>query len=138
MVLNLSRLNNDNIIISNTDDKFVGTELEMQDFTIEVKRLDRAATIDISMGALDADGKIQTGKFSKLKFIGSIVEAVGFKDENGNDIGEAQHIKELIWEYSPDSLLTAIKEAIASYDITDEKKSDSLESDSQLTQTGQS
>jgi len=137
MIFNLKKLNNDNKFLSNTDEKFIGTELELQEFTVEVKRLTRAQTIDMSVDSLDEKGQISSGEFSKLKFVNSIADVIGITNEDGQEIGIKEGARELIWEYAPDLLLNAIKETIASYDIAEQKKSESLETDSQNTQSGQ-
>lgn len=129
MKFNLAKLKADNIIIANTDDVFAGTELAEEGFTVEVKRLTRAEKIDVSSNALDENGNVSQGEYSKAMFVSSIVAVGGFTDENGEEITIEKHVRELIWEYSPDQLVDEIRKAIESYRLVDEKKSELLESD---------
>ena len=130
MIFNLAKLTSENVILTNEDDQFVGTDLELQPFIIEVKRLTRAETIDVASVAMNEDGTLSGGKYSEAIFVSSIVSVDGFTDENNNPIGMDDKVVNLIWEYAPDTLVNAIKEKIESFKMNDEKKSESLENDS--------
>ena len=136
MIFNLAKLTSENVILTNEDDQFVGTDLELQPFIIEVKRLTRAETIDVARVAMNEDGTLSGGKYSEAIFVSSIVSVDGFTDENNNPIGMDDKVVNLIWEYAPDTLVNAIKEKIESFKMNDEKKSESSENDSLDIPTG--
>ena len=136
MIFNLAKLKSENIILTNEDEQFVGTELELQPFMIEVKRLSRSEKIDVATKALGNEGTISSGKYSEVMFKEAIVSVDGFTDENQVPITLKDGVVGLIWEYAPDTMVNAIKDAIQSFDISEEKKSESLETDSLDTPTG--
>ncbi len=136
MIFNLAKLNAENVVLSNEDEQFVGTELEMQSFMIVVKRLTRADKINVGADSADENGKISSGEYSKAMFVNSITEVDGFTDENQQPISIENSVRELIWEYSPDVMVEAIKKAIESFDIKDEKKSEEQEAPSLDIPTG--
>ena len=136
MIFNLAKLKSENIILTNEDEKFVGTELELQPFMIEVKRLSRSEKIDVATKALGDEGAISGGKYSEVMFKEAIVNVEGFTDENQQPISLEAGVVGLIWEYAPDTMVNAIKDAIQSFDISEEKKSDQQEQDSLDTPNG--
>lgn len=136
MIFNLAKLNSDNKFIQNTDEVFKDTPLAQEDFSIEVQRLSRSEKIDVSSKAMDADGKLSAGEYSKQLFINSIVAVDGMTDENGNEITIQDKVRELIWEYAPDVLVEAVKNQIESFNVIEEKKSEPLETDSENTPIG--
>lgn len=136
MQFNLSKLTQENVILSNEDEQFVGTDLELQPFMIEVKRITRADKINIASDSANDEGIISSGEYSKAMFINSIVSVDGFTDENQTPITINENVRELIWEYAPDALVDAIKGKIQSYDVKEEKKSDEPEAPSLDTPIG--
>lgn len=136
MIFNLNRLKSENIILTNTDEQFVGTDLELQEFMIEVKRLSRADKIDVASEAMGDNGTISSGKYSEAMFKASIVNIEGLTDEEGNAITMETKAVDLIWEYAPDLMVNAIKEKIESFNVVAEKKSESLENGYQDTPIG--
>ena len=136
MIFNLNKLKSENIILTNTDEQFVGTDLELQEFMIEVKRLSRADKIDVASEAMGENGTISSGKYSEAMFKASIVNIEGLTDEEGNAITMDTKAVDLIWEYAPDLMVNAIKEKIESFNVVAEKKSESLENGYQDTPIG--
>ena len=136
MIFNLNKLKSENIILTNTDEQFVGTDLELQEFMIEVKRLSRADKIDVASEAMGDNGTISSGKYSEAMFKASIVNIEGLTDEEGNAITMDTKAVDLIWEYAPDLMVNAIKEKIESFNVVAEKKSESLENGYQDTPIG--
>lgn len=127
MILNLSKLTNQNIVLSNEDEQFIGTDLELQPFMIEIKRLSRADKINVATESVSENGTISSGEYSKAMFINSIVAVEGFTNENNEPITLEKQVRELVWEFAPDALVNAIKEKIDSFDIKEEKKSEEQE-----------
>ncbi len=127
MIFNLTKLTVANVIVSNEDEQFVGTGLDLQPFMVEVKRLTRADKINIAQTSADDNGKIGTGEYSQAMFINSIVAVDGFVNEHQEPITIDKKVRELIWEHAPDEMVQAIKKAIESFDIKDEKKSEEQE-----------
>lgn len=119
MVLNLSKIKNDNKTV------------QVEDLLVEVKRLSRSEKIDVSTKAMGEDGEISSGEYSKAMFVASITDIDGLTDENGNKIGIEEHARELIWEYGEDKVVEAIKDAIQSFEVAEEKKSEELENESE-------
>ena len=117
MVLNLSKIKNDNKTV------------QVEDLLVEIKRLSRAEKIDVSIKAMGEDGELSSGEYSKAMFIASIADIDGLTDENGNKIGIAEHARELIWEYASDKVVQDIRDAIQSFEIADEKKSEESETE---------
>lgn len=136
MIFYLNRLKSENIILTNTDEQFVGTDLELQEFMIEVKRLSRADKIDVASEAMGDNGTISSGKYSEAMFKASIVNIEGLTDEEGDAITMDTKAVDLIWEYAPDLMVNAIKEKIESFNVVAEKKSESLENGYQDTPIG--
>ena len=136
MIFNLAKLKSENIVLTNEDEQFVGSDLELQPFMVEVKRLSRADKIDVAGEAMDDNGEISSGKYSESMFKASIVSADGFTDELQQPISMEGGVVDLIWEYAPDTLVNAIKEKIQSFDILAEKKSEASEVDSLDTPVG--
>ena len=125
MKLQLSKLENGVTVIDNTYPLFEGTELAEDIFSIEVKRLSRADTIDISQKAFDEDGNISNGEYSKALFIASLGDATGFYDEDGVELESGDQLKEVIWEIAPNKLVEAIKNEISNFQAGEvEKKSE--------------
>ena len=135
MIFDLTKLKNDNIILTNEDDQFNDTDLQGQSFTSEIKRLSRADKIDVATESMTEDGKISSGKYSEAMFKAAIVDVDGFTDENHMAI-PTDHAIGLIWEYAPDTLVEAIKAKIQSFDIMSEKKSEVSTTDFQDTPAG--
>lgn len=122
MILNLAKFNTDTVLLTNTDEAFVGTTIAESPFSIKIKRLSRVEKIDTMSEALGEDGKISNGRYSRALFINSIAEVDGFVDENGDAITEG--IREIIWEIAPDALVGKIKEVIEGFNSSEEKKSE--------------
>ena len=136
MIFNLAKLKEDSIFVTNTDSAFAGTTLADSPFSIEVKRLKREEKIDTMSKALDGEGNISNGVYSKTLFINSIASVDGMLDENGNPIGLEDGIREIIWEYGADILVDRVKKAIESFNAVEEKKSEVLEGDLEPTPIG--
>ena len=126
----------ESIILDNTDEAFVGTPLASEAFMIEITKLKRADNINLLHSSTDEDGNIKQGTYSKNLFIASITSADGFVDENQVPIGVEDGVAEIIWEYSPDVLVNAIKVKFQSFTAIDEKKSETPENDSETTPVG--
>ena len=69
-------------------------------------------------------------------FLASITAVDGFVDENQAPIGLDDGVADIIWEYSPDVLVNAIKDKMQSFTAVEEKKSEALEPDLVPTQIG--
>lgn len=138
MKFNLAKLKeNENVLITNTDEAFVGTELANEPFSIEIKRLSRAEKIDTMSNAVTSDGKISNGEYSKALFVASIASVENMVDEHGQELSIEDGIREIIWEYGSDVLVERIKAVIQSFNEIDEKKSELLEEDLNPTPIGQ-
>ena len=124
MIFNLASLKEDNTVITNTDEAFVGTTLADSPFSIEIKRLKRAEKIDTMSKAVDAEGNISNGQYSKALFVASIAKVDGITDENGTPLTFEDGIREIIWEYGADILVEKIKSVIQGFNKVEEKKSE--------------
>ena len=124
MVFNLASLKQDNVLVTNTDEAFIGTSVAESPFAIEVKRLTKVEKIDTIGKSLDADGNISNGEYSKVLFINSIASTEGFQDENGNELTLEDGVREIIWEYAPDILVDKVKKIIEDFNGNEEKKSE--------------
>lgn len=136
MKFNLSELQDDNVIITNTDEAFIDTVLADEPFTIEVKRLKRAEKIDTMSASVDANGNISNGSYSKTLFINSITSVSGMVDENNQPLGIDEGIREIIWEYGSDVLVEKVKAVIQSFNAVEDKKKEEPESDLETTPVG--
>lgn len=136
MVFNLASLKEDNTVITNTDEAFIGTVLADSPFSVEIKRLKRAEKIDTMSSAVDENGNISNGEYSKTLFVNSIASVDGMVDENNQPLGLEDGIREIIWEYGSDTLVEKIKSVIQGFNEVEQKKSEELESDSEATQIG--
>lgn len=136
MKFNLSELQDDNVIITNTDEAFADTVLADEPFTIEVKRLKRAEKIDTMSASVDANGNISNGSYSKTLFINSITSVSGMVDENNQPLGLDEGIREIIWEYGSDILVERVKAVIQSFNAVEDKKKEEPESDLETTPIG--
>jgi len=126
MIFDLAKLKNDTKVV--TQDDFIGTALENDNFSIEITKINREDKIDVASESLKNDGDISLGKYNKNLFIGSIVAVSGFVDSENNEY-DLETAKNLIWEYAPDILIEKIKTIVEDFDKTDEKKSESPEQD---------
>ena len=120
---------NETIVLDNTDEAFADTVFANEPFIIEISKLPRAETINILTGSVDDEGVLKQGDYSKLLFIASITNVDGFVDENQQPIGLEDGVSEIIWEYSPDILVNAIKAKIQSFNAVEEKKKETSEQD---------
>lgn len=136
MVFNLQSLKEDNVVITNTDEAFIGTVLADSLFSVEIKRLKRAEKIDTMSKAVDGEGNISNGEYSKALFVASIADVDGMVDEKGTPLGLEDGIREIIWEYGSDVLVEKIKAVIQSYNATEDKKKEEVESEQEPTQIG--
>jgi len=127
---------NETVILDNTDEAFNGTPFANEAFMIEVTKLPRSESINMLSSSVDEDGNIKQGDYSKNLFIASITAVDGFVDENQAPIGLDDGVADIIWEYSPDVLVNAIKNKIQSFTAVEEKKSEALEPDLVPTQIG--
>lgn len=127
----------ESVILDNNDEAFVGTEFASEPFSIEITKLRRSANIDILTMSVGEDGNISQGDYSREMFVRSITDIDGFVDENQQPLTVADGIAEIIWEYSPDVLVNAIKAKIQSFNAIEEKKSEPLEQDLVPTLPGQ-
>lgn len=121
----------DNVILSSEDEQFVGTILEGQGFTIEIKKILRAEGIDSAQKASNTDGSFSNGAYSKANFCDGIVTISGITNED-----ETTATAEDIWEYAPNILVGAVRKVIDGFNAIDEKKSELVEQDSNDSQTG--
>ena len=138
MVFNLSKLNNnENIVLSSTDEIFTNTSLANQGFSIEIQKINRADGIDMLTGSVDSEGNISNGQYSRALFIASIVAVDGFVDENQQPITIEDGIREILWEYGDDLLIDAVKSKIKGFKAYEEKKSESQEPGLENTQVTQ-
>ena len=133
MKFNLNKIKKGTLLIANSDAAFIGTALELQEFTIEVQKLSRADKIDVAGKAVNSDGEISNGQYSQAIFCASIVAVDGIDIVNDNgDVYSDEELKEhsickkeFLWEIAPNEMIEEIKRVIASFDIEEvEKKSD--------------
>ena len=137
MQINVAKLKaNTEVVITDKDECFVGTDLEGADFEVVVKRLSKVEKIDTAQEGQDDEGNFSNGLYSKALFTKSIVDVVGIKNELGQELTIEDGVADIIWEYAPDALSDRIKEVIQSFNKSEQKKSESLETDSAVTPAG--
>jgi len=127
------KINNEEMVEKVTGEDFEGTPLEGQDFEIEVRKLNRTEKIDASSKAMDKDGNLSNGSYSKALFTSSIANITNIINPETQEILSADEL----WDYAPDILINKISKTIESFTkAEDEKKSDS-ENGLNPTQIGQ-
>ncbi len=136
MKFNLNELKNDNIIITNDDEAFIGTVLADEPFSIEIKRLTQVEKIDTLQGATNDEGEFSNGEYTKSLFIASMAGVEGIVNEHNQPIGIEDGIREIIWEHGSDTLRNKIKTVISTFNINDDKKKEELEENLETTPAG--
>jgi hypothetical protein len=126
MKLKISKLDINSVVLTNESDVFAGTDLANENFSVEVKPLTKVDTINLMQNCVDEvdedTNKINIGKYTKLLFTSSVINADGFTDENDEVIEFGDELKEYLWEVAPDKLVSAIRNIIDDFKKADEEK----------------
>jgi hypothetical protein len=136
MKLNLKKIEDNKIELTNNSIVFADTELANSEFSVTIQKLNRADKIDVAQNSFDGEDTIKMGLYSKNLFMTSIVNAQGFTNEDGAELEFNEDLKEVIWEIAPDELINAIKDITDGFNKSDEEKKSDTEILTQNMQDG--